>query len=114
FDGKFEYSDVVEVEVNNLPTEFVLEQNYPNPFNPSTKIKFSIPNAGQSSSSSYNTKLIVYDILGKEVATLVNQKLLPGNHEVNFDASNLTSGLYIYRIDVEYEFSSIKKMILIK
>lgn len=61
-----------------------------------------------------NTKLIVYDILGREVATLVNQNLQPGNHEVNFDASTLSSGMYFYKLDVGSEFSSIKKMLLVK
>ena len=61
-----------------------------------------------------DVKLVVYDILGGEAATLVNQKLQPGNHEVNFDASNLSSGIYIYRINVGDKFNSVKKMLIVK
>lgn len=91
---------------NNIPTKFNLEQNYPNPFNPVTSIKYSIPN-------SENIKLVVYDVLGKEISTLVNEKQFPGNYEVNFDGSNNPSGIYFYKLITE-SFTDTKKMILIK
>lgn len=93
------------------PNEFVLFQNYPNPFNPSTTIKYQIPSNVKSEMS--NTKLVVFDILGREVATLVNKEQSPGNYEVQFDASRLTSGTYFYRITIG-EFSDSKKMLLVK
>ena len=103
-DGSFEYSPVVEVELN--PTEFALYQNYPNPFNPSTMIRFSIPVGG-------TVALNVFNTLGEKVAALLNGQLEAGYHEVSFDASNLPSGLYFYEIKTG-DFSSIKKMILMK
>jgi len=106
FDGKFDYSDVVEVEVNNLPTEFSLSQNYPNPFNPSTNIEYSVP-------SSEYVSLKVYDILGNLVATLVNEKKEAGKYKVTFNASNLASGLYFYKIQAG-SFNQVRKMLLIK
>jgi hypothetical protein len=109
-DGKYEYSDVVEIQLES-PKEYMLSQNYPNPFNPSTTIKYSIPVNLQSEIS--DVKLVVYDILGKEIATLVNTKQSAGNHEVEFNASNLPSGVYIYSFQ-SGEFVSSKKMILIK
>ena len=97
------------VDVNeemNLPAEFSLSQNYPNPFNPSTSIKYSVP-------SNEYVSLKIYDVLGKEVATLVNQEMNAGIYEVQFDASQFTSGVYIYRLITE-DLSISKKMILIK
>ncbi len=93
------------------PKEFVLFQNYPNPFNPSTTIKYSIPLNGKGETA--NTKLIVFDILGREVTTLVNQQQQPGNYEVVFNASNLSSGTYFYRL-VSGDFSKTMKFILMK
>ena len=93
-------------ENNQLPTGYNLAQNYPNPFNPSTKINFSIPK------SSFVT-LKIYDVLGKEVANLVNEQLSAGTYNYNFDASRLTSGIYFYRIQSN-DFVETKKMILIK
>ena len=90
----------------SVPTKFALEQNYPNPFNPSTKIKYSIP-------TSSKVKLIVYDILGRKVAELVNQVQNAGYYEVNFNASNLSSGVYFYRISYSNQFLT-KKMLLLK
>lgn len=91
--------------------KFSLSQNYPNPFNPSTTIKYSIPVADAKFASI--TKLLVYDILGRKVGTLVNQELKPGNYEVKFNASGLSSGVYYYRlISGSYQLS--KKMLLIK
>ncbi|MDA3861576.1 MAG: T9SS type A sorting domain-containing protein [Melioribacteraceae bacterium] len=89
-----------------IPKVYELGQNYPNPFNPSTVIKFSLP-------ESRLVSLKVFNILGEEVATLVNEMRSVGNYEVSFDASNLTTGMYIYRIQ-SGEFTSTKKMMLIK
>src|SRR5574338_1193475 len=97
FDGTFEYSNVIEVEINP-PAKFGLEQNYPNPFNPLTTIKFSIPSVGTR--LALYVQLKVYDVLGKEVATLVNEEKTAGSYEVEFDASNLASGIYYYQIRV--------------
>ncbi|MBZ0203149.1 MAG: T9SS type A sorting domain-containing protein [Ignavibacteria bacterium] len=91
---------------NNIPGKFLLEQNYPNPFNPFTLIKYQVP-------VSTNVKITVFDILGKKVATLVDQKKEAGFHEVEFSGKNLASGLYIYRIEAG-DFSDVKKMMLVK
>jgi len=104
-DGQFEYSEVIEIDLG-LPTEYELTQNYPNPFNPSTKISW------QSPVSSHQT-LKVYDVLGNEVATLVNEYKPAGSYEVTFDASSLSSGIYLYKIQ-SGNFIQTKKMILIK
>jgi Secretion system C-terminal sorting domain len=98
-------------ELNVVPEKYNLAQNYPNPFNPSTIIKYSIPNVASNYSSSVLLK--VYDIIGREVATLVNQNQNPGNYEVSFDASDLTSGIYFYTIKTG-SFYQAKKMMLIK
>ncbi len=92
--------------LNTLPTKFDLSQNYPNPFNPTTMIKYSIPQ------SSFVT-LKVYNLLGQEIATLVSQEQTPGNYIVNFDASKLASGIYMYRIQTGNS-SLTKKMVLMK
>ena len=110
-DGTFQYSDIVEV--NTLPTSYELSQNYPNPFNPSTKIKFSIPSTPLSLGEGQGVRLIVYDILGNEVATLVDEEKEPGVYEVEFSAANLASGIYIYRMQAA-EFVETKKMILLR
>ncbi len=89
-----------------LPTNFILSQNYPNPFNPTTTISFSIP-------SSAFTSLKIYDILGNEVTTLVNEERPSGNYEVSFDAASLSSGIYFYRLQAG-NFLETKKMILMK
>ena len=106
----------VENQANHLPTEFGLEQNYPNPFNPSTNIKFQIP------STSFVT-LKVFDLLGREVATLVNEEMSPGSYERVFsakggsasggDASWLASGVYLYRLQAA-DFVSVRKMLVVK
>jgi hypothetical protein len=88
------------------PTKFYLQQNYPNPFNPTTKIKFAIP-------KETNVHLGIYNILGELVTTLVNMQLKPGNYEYEFNASDLSSGIYIYRIQAD-DFVETKKMVLIK
>jgi len=105
FDGTFEYSNEILVNVT-APLEFTLDQNYPNPFNPSTTINYSIPN------SSF-VQLIVYNSIGQEIATLVNELIEGGNHSVDFDASNLPSGIYLYKLQAG-SFVETKKMILMK
>ncbi|MBN8569160.1 MAG: Cys-Gln thioester bond-forming surface protein [Ignavibacteria bacterium] len=86
--------------------EYALAQNFPNPFNPSTKIAFSLPKQG-------NVTLKVYNMLGKEIATLVNEVRSMGNYEINFDGANLSSGVYFYKLEAE-GFSEVKRMMLIK
>jgi len=118
FDGTFTYSNEIKVEVNFTPKEFALYQNYPNPFNPSTVIKYEIP--GQSLPAGRQARndnvlviLKVYDVLGNEVATLVNEEKYPGVYEVKFDASSLASGMYLYKLQAG-TFIQTKKMILTK
>ena len=103
--GEFPVS-VDENPVTQLPIDFNLEQNYPNPFNPSTSIQYAI-------SSRQFVSLKVYDVLGKEIATLVNEEKPTGNYEVNFNASSLSSGVYFYKLQAG-SFVQTKKMILIK
>ncbi len=105
FDGTSTYSNTVEVN-NALPTSFALEQNFPNPFNPTTNIKFSLPEA-------QNVSLKVFNMLGQEVVTLVNEFRNAGVYEVSFNANNLPTGTYFYSITAG-EFTSVKKMLLIK
>ncbi len=112
-DGKFQFSSVIEIDVKNIPLVFALEQNFPNPFNPSTTISW------QSPVGSHQT-LKVYDVLGNEVATLVDEYREAGRYEIAFDASQLASGIYLYKLQVnpaeggKSSFTSIKKMIVIK
>ncbi len=105
FNGTFSYSDEVNAEITS-PVQFELAQNYPNPFNPSTTIKFSIP---QSS----NVTLKIFNTLGQEVSTLINQTMESGVHTINFDASQLNSGIYFYKLDAG-SYSEVRKMTLIK
>jgi len=97
---------VTSVENDEIPVSYSLSQNYPNPFNPSTSISFEIPQSGF-------VKLVVYDMLGKEVATLLNEEKTAGAYEVNFNVRNLASGIYFYTINAG-NFTSTKKMILMK
>jgi photosystem II stability/assembly factor-like uncharacterized protein len=96
---------------SEVPESYSLGQNYPNPFNPNTKINFSIPSSGLHNGS--NVRLAVYDILGKEVALLVNENLSAGNYSVDFNASSLPTGTYFYRLEAG-EFTDTKKLVLIK
>jgi hypothetical protein len=96
----------VSFKGETIPITYELSQNYPNPFNPTTTIRFQIPKDGI-------VTLKVYDILGAEVATLVNEEMVAGKHEVNFNASSLASGVYIYRLSVN-DFINVKKMVLLK
>ena len=106
FDGSFEYSNEIEVAVDITPKEFVLYQNYPNPFNPSTVISYQLPVNG-------NVTLKVYDVLGNEIVALVNEEKSAGEYEVEFDASSIASGMYLYKLQAG-TFIQIKKMILAK
>jgi len=113
FNGSYEYSYVIEAEIE-MPNEFLLGQNYPNPFNPTTKIKYQIPSViASGTKQSQMISLKVYDILGREVLTLVNEEKQPGVYEVDFDASGLSSGIYYYELKSR-EFRSIKKMVLLR
>ena len=105
FDGTFEYSNEVSVDVI-APAVYSLEQNYPNPFNPSTSIDFSIAEPGL-------VNLSVYNLLGQEVKSLVNEFKEAGPHTIIFDASNLTSGVYFYKLE-SAQFSQTRKMLLTK
>jgi len=96
---------------SKLPSSYSLYQNYPNPFNPVTKIKFEISSEVKSQKS--NVKLVIYDILGKETTTLVNEQLQPGIYEVTLDGSNLPSGIYFYQLR-SGDFVNTKKLILLK
>ena len=103
---KYNLYTSVESDLNNVPSNFTLDQNYPNPFNPSTKISFGLPERS-------NVVLKIFNTLGQEVVQLVNENLEAGTHSYNFDASNLTSGVYIYSLKTNAGVIS-KKMTLIK
>jgi hypothetical protein len=105
FDGSFEYSNIIEVEIG-LPTQFILEQNYPNPFNPVTTISWQSPVGSHQ-------VLKVFDVLGNEVATLVDEFREAGRYEVTFDAINLASGIYFYELRAGAYFQS-RKMVVLK
>jgi hypothetical protein len=106
-DGEFSYSQEVEAEVGSVPVIFALEQNYPNPFNPSTTIGFTLERAGL-------TTLKIYNIVGQEVATLVNEVLESGvYHQKQFNAGNMASGVYFARL-VSGDKVQVKKLMLMK
>jgi hypothetical protein len=105
FDGSFSYSKVVQVSTNSIST-FELKQNYPNPFNPSTQISFSLAQNGF-------VKLVVYNLLGQEVKTLINRNMEAGSHSITFDASGLQSGVYIYKL-TSSGLTLTKKMVLLR
>jgi hypothetical protein len=117
-DGTYKYSKEILVKIIK-PDEIVLNQNFPNPFNPSTKIKYSIPNLGKQHAVSVQLK--IYDVLGNEVVTLVNDKQAAGNYEVEFNTDaepqsaggGLSSGIYIYQLRVD-EYIATKKMVLLR
>ena len=105
-DGKFEYSEEIEIEVGTAPLEFELAQNYPNPFNPSTIIRFALPEAG-------NYSLIIFNTIGEEVAQLINGQMEIGNYSLTFDAAKLASGVYIYNLRGN-NVNIVKKMVLLR
>ncbi len=96
-----------------LPTEFNLSQNYPNPFNPSTTIKYTIPSVTLSGVEGSKVQLKIFDILGNEITTLVDEYKPAGNYEVDFNASGLASGMYLYKLQTG-SFVETKKMILMR
>jgi hypothetical protein len=110
FDGTFDYSDVVNVG-SAIPTEFALEQNYPNPFNPTTNIIYSVP-------VNSNVTLDVYNLIGQKVVTLFEGEVEAGKHTSQFNASSMSSGMYLFKLTAVGEdgsqFSSSKKMTLLK
>jgi hypothetical protein len=94
------------VQTITIPNYYALEQNYPNPFNPATKITYALPKAG-------DVELKIYDVLGREVATLVNEVKQAGIYTVEFNASNFASGIYFYTMK-SGDFNAVKKMVLVK
>lgn len=114
FDGTYEYSKIVAVDVSFTPTNYSISQNYPNPFNPNTKISYSI-----SKGEGNFVTIKIYDLLGKEISTLVNNFKPAGNYQTEFDASAFPSGIYIYIFDVSDKSGikihrEVKKMTLLK
>jgi len=105
YDGSFEYSDVIQVEIT-VPFDFALEQNYPNPFNPSTTIRYSVPQT-----SIVNIK--VYNLIGQEVTELINETKSAGKYEINFESNGLASGIYLVKMQAG-DFNSTIKMTLLK
>jgi hypothetical protein len=111
-DGSLHYSDPIRVDIatsveeNAAPAEFSLGQNYPNPFNPSTEIGFRVAAFGF-------VKLRVFDMLGREVATLVNREMAPGSYSVTLDGSKLASGLYVYKLEAG-QFRDSKRLLLLR
>ena len=105
FDGSYEYSQVAIVNLG-VPDKFILDQNYPNPFNPTTRISFYVPQ------HSFVT-LKIYDLLGTEISTLVNEDRVAGYHKIEFDATQLSSGIYIYKLSAG-NFNDMKKMTVLK
>jgi len=108
-DGKVKYSNEVEITLGNQPKYFKLSQNYPNPFNPSTTIKFTIPN----SENVLPTTLRIYNAIGQQVSELLNKPLSAGIYKLEFDASNLSSGIYFYKLQ-SGKYVETKKMIILK
>ncbi|PJA99441.1 MAG: hypothetical protein CO128_03620, partial [Ignavibacteriales bacterium CG_4_9_14_3_um_filter_30_11] len=104
--SKLDGTTGIELINTSIPQDYVLSQNYPNPFNPSTRIKFSIP-------EQTNVKLLVYDILGREVTQLVNQVMNAGTYTFNWDAKGNASGIYFYKLQTD-NFVKVNKMILMK
>ncbi len=118
----FDFVDVKNQDEQNIITEFKLEQNYPNPFNPVTTIRYSVPQKTKNRKATVFSPNIagenkitikVYDVLGREIKTLVNKEQISGNYQIEFDATNLTSGVYYYQLRTK-NFVQTKKMILIK
>jgi hypothetical protein len=108
------YSDLVLTDVSNIKTisnKFKLYQNYPNPFNPTTTINYTI--ASNINNVNENVQLVVYDVLGKEIAVLVNESQSAGEYEVDFDAENISGGFYFYQLKVG-NYNETRKMILLK
>jgi hypothetical protein len=118
-DGSMHFSDAVRVDLLSdvsdiTPVSFALRQNYPNPFNPTTKLGYTVGAVGgRGAVASSHVRLAVYDLLGREIATLVNEQKMPGAYEVKFDATNLPSGVYLCRMTAG-EFSETVKLVLMR
>ncbi|MBK7158901.1 MAG: T9SS type A sorting domain-containing protein [Ignavibacteria bacterium] len=108
------YSQLTGAIINesNIPTEYKLSWNYPNPFNPTTKIKFDITRNVRREMQ--DVKLVVYDVLGSEVVTLINESKTVGSYEVEFDATGFPSGIYFYSLLIDGNVIDTKRMILLK
>jgi hypothetical protein len=113
--GGEEFGNLVSVDETEpaLPTKFLLSQNYPNPFNPSTSIQYAVSSLPTGQAGRQFVSLKVYDVLGNEIATLVNEELPAGEYEVEFDGSKLPSGIYFYQLKAG-NFIETKKMILLR
>ncbi|MBZ0201848.1 MAG: T9SS type A sorting domain-containing protein [Ignavibacteria bacterium] len=96
---------------SEIPASFSLYQNYPNPFNPSTKIRFDVP--PERNGRDRSLQIIIYDMLGREIAVLVNENLNPGTYEVDWDAADYPSGVYLCRLETD-KFNDTRKLILLK
>jgi hypothetical protein len=112
------FSEIIGIRniSTEIPSAYSLGQNYPNPFNPETKIRFSLPvdrNAGSVRQASLLVTLKVYDLMGREVQTLVNEQLAPGTYEATFDGNNLSSGTYFYKL-TSGGFMQTKRLTLLK
>jgi pimeloyl-ACP methyl ester carboxylesterase len=105
-DGKFKYSQSIEAEIGSVPKELYLHQNYPNPFNPATTIRYDVP-------QQTTVKIAVYDMIGREVATLVNETKEAGSYEVIFTASQLASGVYFYKLSTGTA-TAVRKLLVAK
>ncbi len=111
--ARVSYYDIIGVkQISSIAQRFSLSQNYPNPFNPSTKIKYTIPKL--ASVPAVNVKLVVYDITGRLVSTVVNAFQSPGTYEADFNASNFASGIYFYKLSAGEDYNEVKKMVLLK
>lgn len=106
FDGTRSLVAKTETEVHFMPNEFSLSQNYPNPFNPNTNISFSLPKAT-------NVKITVYNAIGKEISVLVNGNYEAGLHTISWNANNISSGMYFYKMEAG-NFTATKKLVLMK
>ncbi|MBN1300619.1 MAG: T9SS type A sorting domain-containing protein [Melioribacteraceae bacterium] len=99
--------------ISSTPSEFVLEQNYPNPFNPLTTIEYTIPRNFDGGAYGVNVKLVIYDVLGRKLQTLIDEKQNPGTYSIKFDASKFSSGVYMYQLSTG-NYRAIRKMVLVK
>ena len=112
FDGKSESSNIIETEIF-IASDFILEQNYPNPFNPTTTISYTIPDVISTEGRNLGVTLKIYDVLGNEVAVLVDENKPAGDYEVIFNSGNLSSGVYFYKLSFG-KLEVVKKMILMR
>jgi len=106
FNGNYEYFELANDVIIGIPAKYYLSQNYPNPFNPVTNLEFEIPELGF-------VTLKIYDVMGRELITIVNENKEPGYYKVKFDAGNLSSGVYFYRMTAR-EFVAVKKFVVLK